>query len=235
MKRFGGFPARMEFAALPSIFFSALLPEITDMAELKTTLHLLALLSRKRGYPRFITYGDLLDNAGLMAALRQFGKPDEVLVSALKMATERGTIIHVELSRDGKREPIYLLNTESDRQAAARIESGELKLSGLKTVGHPAIEVPPQPDIFTLYEQNIGMLTPIIAEELTEAEKLYPEAWVRDAIRVAVSHGKRKWSYISAILERWSVEGKDDGGHQRDSKEDPDKYVKGKYGNMVQR
>ncbi len=79
------------------------------------------------------------------------------------------------------------------------------------------------------------MLTPMIAEELREAEKLYPEAWVRDAIKVAVNQGKRKWSYISAVLERWSIEGKDDGAYQRDSKEDPDKYIKGKYGHMVQR
>ena len=40
----------------------------------------------------------------------------------------------------------------------------------------------------------------MIAEELREAKKTYPEAWLRDAIREAANHNKRKWSYISAIL-----------------------------------
>jgi len=76
----------------------------------------------------------------------------------------------------------------------------------------------------------------MIAEELREAEKLYPEAWIKDAVREAVTHGKRKWSYISAILEHWSTEGRSDGTYKRDSKKtDPDKYVKGKYGHMVKR
>ena len=92
------------------------------------------------------------------------------------------------------------------------------------------------PDIFSLYEQNIGMLTPIIADELREAEKLYPQGWIKDAIKEAVNHGKRKWSYVLAILERWSVEGRSDGAYQRDSKKrDPDKYIKQRYGHMVQR
>jgi DnaD/phage-associated family protein len=80
------------------------------------------------------------------------------------------------------------------------------------------------------------MLTPMIAEELREAEKIYPESWIRDAIKEAVSQGKRKWSYIAAILERWSTDGRDDGAHRRDFKKtDTDKYIKGKYGHMVRR
>ncbi|HUT96533.1 MAG TPA: DnaD domain protein, partial [Dehalococcoidales bacterium] len=92
------------------------------------------------------------------------------------------------------------------------------------------------PDIFSLYEQNIGMLTPMIAEELRDALKVYPENWINDAIKEAVSNNKRKWSYISAILERWTTEGRDDGTYRGDSKKtDPDKYIKGKYGHMVGR
>ena len=240
MKRFSGFPARMEFTPLPNLFFSSLLPQIGDIAELKTTLHVLAVLYRKRGYPRFVTCSELLGNASLMSSLKGAAEsPDEVLRNALKMATERGTIIHMVLDRDGpshvKDDDVYFLNTESNRQTVAKIESGELKLSGLKA-SKTYVEAEEPPDIFTLYEQNIGMLTPMIADELREAEKLYPQNWIRDAIREAVNQNKRKWSYISAILEHWSAEGKKDGTYQRDSKKtDPDKYIKGKYGHMVQR
>lgn len=234
MKLFPGFPTRMEFAALPAVFFSALLPEIDDMAELKTTLHVLAALCRKKGYPRFVTMNELLDNAGLVAALHGLGKPAEILPGALKTATERGTLIEVRLERDGKAESVYLVNSEADRKAAARIESGELVLHGFDR-GRHAPEMQPQPDIFSLYERNIGMLTPMIADELREAEKAYPDSWLRDAIKEAVALNKRSWRYIARILERWAVEGKSDGAHRRDNKEDPDKYIKGKYGEMVQR
>ncbi|MFC1916739.1 DnaD domain-containing protein [Chloroflexota bacterium] len=238
MKQFGGFPAKVQFTPIPNVFFSSLLPQISDIAELKTTLHIFWALYRKRGYPRFITYEELLGNTSLMSSLKENDKPpDEVLRNALEMAIKRGTILHIVLEKDGGPEHIYFLNTDSDRRIVTKIQGGELSLPGLKATGQIYVELEEQPDIFTLYEQNIGMLTPMIAEELREAEKLYPESWIRDAIKEAVNHGKHKWSYILAILERWSSEGRGDGTYRRDSAEkaSPDKYSKQKYGHMVRR
>ena len=237
MEQFKGFPAKMQFTPLPNLFLSRLLPQISDIIELKTTLHIFWSLYSKRGYPRFITYRELLGNTSLMSSFREGEKaPDEILRQALEMATNRGTILHMLLDRDGAPEDIYFLNTKSDRQVMAKIQDGELILNGLKAGGEADIETEELPDIFTLYEQNMGMLTPMIAEELREAEKLYPETWIRDAIKEAVNQNKRKWSYISAILERWSAEGRSDGTYRRDSKKtNKDKYIKQKYGHMVRR
>jgi DnaD/phage-associated family protein len=236
MEQFRGFPAKMQFTPLPNLFFSDLLPQISDIIELKMTLHILWALYHKRGYLRFITYRELLSNTSLMGSLKKATQPPaEALRQALEMVTKRGTVLHIALDRDGVPEDIYLLNTKSDRQVMAKIQNGELTLSELKTEGGADIKTEEPPDIFTIYEQNIGMLTPMIAEELREAEKLYPETWIGDAIKAAVNQNKRKWSYISAILERWSAEGRNDGTYQRDSKTDPDKYIKGKYGHMVRR
>ncbi len=237
MKQFAGFPAKMQFTPLPNLLFSTLLPQISDIAELKTTLHIFWALYRKRGYPRFITYRELLGNKSLMSSLKGTARaPDKVLHHTLEMATKRGTILHMVLDRDGTPEDIYFLNTESDRQIMAKIQNGELSLSGLKAKEPTYIETEEQPDIFTLYEQNIGMLTPMIADELRDAEKLYPQTWIRDAIKEAVNQNKRKISYILAILERWSAEGKGNGTYRGDFKKtSPDKYFKGKYGHMVWR
>jgi len=238
MRQFSGFPAKMQFTPIPNFFFSTLLSQISDIIELKVTLHIFEALYHKRGYPRFVVYRELLGNASLMSSLRGMVKPpSEVLPKALEMATQRGTILHLALDRDGVTEDIYFLNTEYDRQIVAKIKSGELHLTGLKVEGQTYIETEEQPDIFTLYEQNIGMLTPMIAEELREAEKLYPEAWIRDAIKEAVNQNKRKIGYILAILERWVSEGRGNGTYRRDSakKTGPDKYIKGKYGHMVRR
>ncbi len=237
MKQFDGFPAKMQFTSIPNLFFSTLLPQISDITELKTTLHIFEVLYRKRGYPRFVTYRELLGNKSLMTSFRQATKtPEEALRQALEMATQRGGILHLTLAKDNGTEDLYFLNTESQRQVVARIQNGEINLSGLKAEEPTYIETEEPPDIFALYEQNIGMLTPLIAEELREAETLYGETWTRDAIKEAVNQRVHKWSYISAILERWTSEGRSDGTHRGYSKKtDPDKYIKGKYGHMVRR
>jgi DNA replication protein len=232
MEQFKGFPAKAQFTAVPNAFFSALLPQIDDIAELKTTLHVFQALYAKRGYPRFTSYGELLSNKSLMSSL----KDEAELRKALEAAAQRGTILHLTLERDGKTEDIYLLNDDKGRQALDKIESGELRLSGLEPKEPALVDKEAPPDIFSLYEQNIGLLTPMIAEELRDALKEYPENWIAEAIKEAVNHNKRKWSYIAAILERWTAEGRDDGTYQRHpEKTDPDKYIKGKYGHIVRR
>jgi DNA replication protein len=237
MKRFNGFPARMEFTPLPNLFFSSLLPQIIDMSELKTTLHVLAAIYRKRGFPRFVTFSELLGDASLMSSLKGAVElPDQVLRRALEMAAGRGTFLHVVLDRGDTSEDVYLLNDESSRQAVSKIESGELKLAGLKVTRRAYVEAEEQPNVYKLYEDNIGLLTPMVADEIREAEKLYPPGWIREAIKEAVLHNKRNIRYIVKILESWAAEGKKDGAYQRDTKKtDPDKYIKGKYGHMVRR
>ncbi len=235
MRQFSGFPARMQFTPIPDYFFSALLPRISDMAELKLTLHLLRSLHHKQGYPRLVRRSELLADKSLMMSLTD----EAALDGALKLAAERGTFLHLVLEGTaGRRETIYLLNTGPNREALDKIISGELRPAGLETgpPAHPeAVTTEELPDIFSLYEQNIGMLTPLIAEELREAEKQYPEPWIRDAIKEAVRQNKRKWGYVAAILERWLTEGRSHGTHRRDSAPPagPDKYFKGKYGHMV--
>jgi DNA replication protein len=238
MNRFQGFPDRMEFTSVPNVFFSGLLPDIDDIAELKVTLHVLALMYRKRGYPRFVTCDELAGDLSLMRGLPgNESSAGEVLRHALEAATERGTLLHLVVEQNGGGSgDVYFLNDEPGRQALARVESGEITLTGFKTGAWIPAPAEPQPDIFTLYEQNIGLLTPMTAEQLRDAEKNYPESWIRDAVKEAVNQNKRKWGYIAAILERWSTEGKTDGTYQRDTKKtDPDRFVKGKYGHVVRR
>jgi DNA replication protein len=237
MNGFDGFPSRMEYTPVPNIFLSNLLPEITDAVELKLTLHLFRLLYFKKSSPQFVTFNEMANDASLMASMKTGGgNPEETLRRALKSAVQRNTILHITAD-DGNPEDIYLLNTETNREAVEKIENGEIHLTGLETKRTtPEILTEKQPNIFMLYEENIGLLTPMIAEELRDAEKTYPESWIKDAIKEAVNAGKRNWRYISAILERWETEGKSDGTHLRDFKKtDPDKFTKGKYGHVFKR
>jgi DNA replication protein len=194
MEQFKGFPAKSQFTAVPNAFFSTLLPQISDIAELKTTLHIFQTLYQKRGYPRFTSYRELLGNKSLMSSLKTAERPlDEALRNALETATKRGTILHLALDRDGTPEDIYMLNDEPGRRTMARIESGALKLDGLELKEPALIDDEEPPNIVTLYEQNIGILEPMVSEYLRDALKTYPESWIRDAIKEAVALNKRSW------------------------------------------
>ena len=237
MKNFAGFSSRTGFTPIPNDFLSQLLPQIDDLAELKVTLHLFWALYRRRGYPRYISYSELTGDRGLMALV---GGREEALYRSLEQALGRGTILRLAVEREGRREPVYFLNTEVDRRALARIESGELPLPGAVPLRErPSAEGPAeQPNIFTLYEENIGLLNPMIADQLKEAEGLYPASWIEEAFREAVSLNKRSWRYISRILERWASEGKEQGKEHGKAGRYPEagseKYFKGKYGHLVQ-
>ncbi|MCH7997643.1 MAG: DnaD domain protein, partial [Chloroflexi bacterium] len=75
-----------------------------------------------------------------------------------------------------------------------------------------------RPNIFSLYEENIGIMGHIMAEELKEAEKSYPQEWIEEAFREAVVQNKRSWRYIEAILKGWMTEGREHGEPGRHSK-----------------
>ena len=64
-----------------------------------------------------------------------------------------------------------------------------------------------RPNIYTLYEQNFGALTPMIAEELDQAEKDFPVEWIPLAFAESLKNNVRRWSYTRKILDNWKVNG----------------------------
>jgi DnaD/phage-associated family protein len=234
-KEFPGFPGRGRLTPLPNVFFTSVLPYIEDIAELKATLHVFWAVCQKKGYPRFVTRNELLTSDSLVLGLDS--KAEAVAAAldrAMAAATRRGTLLHIRLDRDERTEDLYFLNTEADRRAVDAIGRGELIIGGLAIPAEPSKTEEERRDIFSLYEANIGMLTPMIAEELKDAETQYPAEWIEDAFREAVALNKRSWRYVARILERWSTEGKQHGRPGKYSeKTDPGRYFRGKYGRLV--
>ena len=235
MKSFSGFPAgKLRFTSVPNLFFSELLPAIDDLAELKVTLHIFWLLSRKKGDPRYVSLKDLSGDGVLLGGLKSLGQePGESLQEGLKRAMARGTLLHVAVEQDGKRDELYFMNTDQGRRDVERIRQGQLELGVAVLPPEPPLEVE-RPNIFVLYEQNIGLLQPMIAEQLKDAEQTYPAEWIEEAFQIAVEQNKRNWAYVHAILERWATEGKDDGKGKGDSRKDRRRYIKGKYADYIE-
>jgi len=61
-----------------------------------------------------------------------------------------------------------------------------------------------------LYEENFGLVSSIIVDELTDLLKAYPTEWVEEAIRLAVQHERRNLRYVAGILRKWRRNGKGD-------------------------
>jgi len=250
MTLFAGFPSgKNPYVPVPEVFFTVLLPEIEDMAELKVTLHLFWLLAQKKGDPRCVSDRELLADMVLLRSLKRKGDPrpvEERLRHGLEQAVARGSILRIYLkllSEASDEEELvgwYFFNTARSRKIVNELQGGELvpasllaaqdeepdeqiqayensgsvvpagragTLRGYERVSQVQVQIE-RPNIFILYEQNIGLLSPLIADELRDAADSYPAEWIETAFREAVLHNKRKWSYIRAILRRWETEGR---------------------------
>jgi DnaD/phage-associated family protein len=90
-----------------------------------------------------------------------------------------------------------------------------------------------RPNIFRLYEENIGPLTPIITDNLRAAEDDYSPEWIEDAIRIAVEKNVRNWRYIDAILRTWQEKGRNEI-NRRNQEENRRRYIEGDYADLIQ-
>jgi DnaD/phage-associated family protein len=230
MTVFSGFPSgKLTFVRLPDLFFSELLPQIDHLAELKVTLHIFWLLQSKKGSLQYVTLRELLGDGTLLRGLQGIApSPEEALREGLERAVARGTLLHLVGVEDG--EHFYFVNSAQGRRTVEQVQLGEIQLAAGGVRVEPAVPTE-RPNIFILYEQNIGLLQPIIAEELEEAERTYPQEWIEEAFRIAVERNVRNWKYVRRILERWATEGKDEGrGKIREktwyTEEEYRKYIK---------
>lgn len=210
--------------SLPPEFFTEVAPAISLPTELKVTLHLFYRLSRQRGIPRRISWDDLAADQQLQRSLRSVSalRPfTDLLAEGLDAAVRRTTLLHITLPASGRQVNWYLVNT-----AANRAWVGEMQHASYVLYDNPEQPAPP-PSVVALYEQNIGLVTPILLEELREAEETYPADWIAEAIREAVRANARSWRYIQRILDNWATNGRTHGADQQERPVNFEKYLTG--------
>lgn len=71
----------------------------------------------------------------------------------------------------------------------------------------PHTKEPLPSNIFTIYEQEFGIISKMVSDQLMSLENDYPAAWFKPAFEEAVKNNKRSLSYVIAILKRWKIEG----------------------------
>ncbi len=225
---FPGFPAGGHATVVPNTFFSEVLPQIDDPVELAVSAYLFYALGRRRGYPRVISRAELAGERPLrllLAALAGSGGVEAALCRGLEAAVRRGTALCAQRGE----QQFYLVNTDAAREALA---AGRLPGLSPGPAPEPLPDVPP-PSIYALFEENIGTISPLLADELREVEAGYPAAWITAAFTEAVSLNKRSWRYIVRILERWRAEGRSDATVGRDLPGHSRRDLEGRYRDLV--
>ena len=215
MNKFKGFTDSESFTQLPDTFFYQLLNQIDDTAELKVTLYCLWRVEHLDGPFRALQESDFNE--------KELGLSANEIHVGVEKAVKRGSLLNV------KKADYFLLNSPRGRAVVQAMESGNWNPEGAGS--NLTFE---RPNIFRLYEENIGPLTPLIADALKDAEDTYSAEWIADTIDLAVRNNKRSWKYCEAILKRWKEEGRGEKQDRRDAEKDRDKYIKGEYADYIE-
>ena len=234
MPPFKGFPeGKVRIIPIPEQLFKELSPSIETLAELKLTLYIFWRLDWKEGAFRYLRLSEFLEDGDFMAGMGDtIVEARHALDEAIKSALQRKTILHATVPMGSGDIDLYFLNTPRGRAAVQAIAKGDWKFS---EENQTDIEIVPiAPNIYQLYEENIGPLTPMIAEALQEADDTYPARWIEEAFQIAVENNARNYRYILAILNRWQIEGRDERKDRGNSEKSRRRYVEGEFADYIE-
>ncbi len=212
-RRFTGFlVATTPTVAIPLPFFTDVLPNIRSLEELHVTLAVFRQSSEGGGLDAPLAERAIFRDRLLRQALHREGSPREPrdrIAGGLDLAVARGTLLRFTATAGRRQQSWYYVNTAVNRAAVSAMEEGSAPPPAVlwdeETV--PRIQFD-RPNLFRLYEQNIGPLTPLLADRMIHAMEEYPVDWIEEAIEESVAYNKRSWRYIQRILEQWMAQGR---------------------------
>ena len=219
-RKFDGFLVATEPGiVIPTAFFTDVLPGLVDLSEVQVTLAAFRLASDEGGIESPIAERAILRDRHLRTSLRVAGsprEPDRRIAAGLDLATGRGTLLRFQADFGESQETWYYVNTPANQALVAAMGRGAIAPPQAiwRERDVPAIQ-PERPNVFRLYEQNIGLLTPLLADQLIDALETYPSEWIEEAIAESVSYNRRSWRYIQRILEKWATEGREPAAPSR--------------------
>jgi DnaD/phage-associated family protein len=228
MPKFEGFTGKSKLNIhIPEEFFTRVLPLFDDPDELKCMLLVFWYLQAREENTGYVTRVEMLADP---VVAEVFGVESKTLEKNFAAAIEKGVKHAVLLTARLDNEEYIFINTPRGAALLQGLNSGSWRA---KETGLPAISLADErPNIFTLYEQNIGVLTPIIADTLVDAEKTYPVEWIEEAMKISVERNARNWRFIEAILRSWKEKGRNEKD-QRPAAEGRKRDSEGEFGEFV--
>ena len=202
-----------KLAGIPEDFFRFALPAIQDADLLKLVMYVLWKADRVGNHGLSFTADEVMLDEIFIHGLSSTHQSKDRLGDLLESAASGGFLIRSEKQETDAR---YYINCEDGRKMLSKAS----RKSSTVTLDQVT------PNIFKAYEANIGPLTPIIADALREAENLYDNNWIMEAIEIAIKQNARSWRYVETILEHWQKEGRD-GTDRKNDQTNYRRYIKG--------
>jgi DNA replication protein len=232
MREFHGFPAAGKATSIPNLFFETVLPQLDSSDPLLAFLWVARLTQEQQGEAQCVTADEVWANPAARSAFENLSAGREGLDTGLDACLEHRALLALRLGQQAGGSLVYFVNNPRSRRAITRAQAGQLRIRRSRPV--EIIGLNDRPDIFRLYEEQLGTITPLVAEKLAEAADQYPIEWIEDAFREAAERNVRNWRYIERVLESWSTEGHGHEATARDSLEDRKRrYLGGDFGHLA--
>jgi DNA replication protein len=219
MPAFAGFEDSIKVGVfIPEVFITRVLPLMTSLDEVRVCLQFFRLL--KGDADAFLSLEEVLNEE----SADDITITKERVSSALTQACEHGVLQQIIYQKD----TYYFINSPRSRAIKRANEKG----AWIPGAGNVMATRTERPNIYTLYEQNIGPLTPMISQILADAENTYPAGWLEDAVQIAVKKNVRNWNYVEAILRSWKENGRNETDRRNDQ-ENPRRYIEGDLADYI--
>ena len=195
---FSGFAIGVDLTPIPSPLLCDFLAEMDDLNELRLLLRIFWLLHKKPAAERILTTKELAADDTTAKVLGLYG--DE-LAEQIEILVENLYQRKILLLASSKADVCFALNNEAGRQL---LQSERFRAFHMATEA----EAVPGADLATsssqkvvdAYVKNIGELSPMVRDHLSELMYSYSEAEILEAIETAAFKNARSVNFISAVL-----------------------------------
>ena len=210
-------PKDIRYTPTPNLVFGKLLNQIDDINDLKFILRIIWMINQIKRVPKYVTIEEIMADKIVHAIINtKSNTPTHATcLSMIKNPQFSNLLICHEICTSKSTNTAVAFNTSRNKTMLNKTKNLDKSDSVFQPDGDVSKE---SHNIFKLYEDNIGTLNPIIADELKIAETTYPDTWITSAFKESVLRNKRSWNYIKTILENWHREGKNHGRIGENSK-----------------
>ena len=219
---------------IPNEFFEFFFPSVEFIEDIFTLFWCVYVLQEefasKQKY--YVSSDDLWFTQGVEYSFKKIGIDKEQFNQSLERCVGLGFLLKMISNHQNHEEVIFLLNNSTSQDMVTNLQTGEsnidvnLNLEQTQTFGTA--------ELFQLYEEYFGVISPRIAESLVEASNQYDSDLIKQALKEASTQAITSWRYIERILESKEKESRKNETNRRDSLEArKHNYIGGKFGHLA--
>ena len=206
------FKTGQKMIPVPAQLFTEILPRLHNESQLRATLYTWYAIMSKGSGQRYVYLSQLLTDPVLLSWFTHLGGKNGIQ-RGLDQSCREGIFLQLQIGEDDK---ILAPNDESGARLITDMKSESVAHHNQSRDSSPETnyETTVVSNVVEKYENEIGMLTPVIADMIAIAEQMYPTTWILEALDIAAQSNARSWKYVTAILARWKNEGKNNDNEE---------------------